>query len=191
MISVEHFSKVQADFPAYAAFLAQNKVVQTNPVLLAQKIPKVAYTGYSDVQTGRVDFPCFFEVSRSLKSRLKYELKIFAAHFGSGPCFRFCSRSGVHFNRETGDGLQARGVPTPHFHRIDDRGTLFAYQTPSLLNAVESAEVVANLQAGTNLFCQEANLFSKNGSFVSVEDKPAELDFSNDDPLNEAIFPQQ
>lgn len=121
---------------------------------------------------------------------MKYELKIFANEFGDGrPCFRFCSRGGPHTNQETGDGLPARVVPTPHFHSVDKHGILQAYQTPLLENLEEAAKIARNPQLGTNHFCQVANLFSPSGGSVVLKIIAAELDLSRDDPLDGANLP--
>jgi len=120
---------------------------------------------------------------------MKYGLKLFAAYFSEKPCFRFCSRGSPHVNEERGDGLPARAVPTPHFHRVDSGGILYAYQSDPLLNPVERDEILCNPQLGANLFCQETNLFSPNGGFVEVKIMATEFDLSTGDPLNGATFP--
>ena len=191
MISVERYPKVAAEFATYRAFLAENKIAVTNPIPLSRSSPNVAYIGRSDIRLGWSAFPCRLEIEKSPKATVKYALKIFARYFDDKPCFRFCSRGSVHVNAEIGDGLPARAVPTPHFHKIDTNGILIAFQTAALLDAEESAKVVASPRRGTNLFCHEANLFSDCGQIVVPEIMPDELDLSTDDPLSSAIFPRQ
>jgi hypothetical protein len=88
-----------------------------------------------------------------------------------------------------GDGFPARTIPTPHFHRVDSRGILMAYQPAPLLDPEECGKIVSNPQLGANLFCLEANLFSPNGGFVVVKSIAAELDLSTPDPLDGETFP--
>ena len=150
------------------------------------------YLGSSTVRFGWAGFHCVFEAAKSPKTVLKYGFRVTAKHFHEKPCFRFDSGGPAHINPETGDGLPARMVPTPHFHRVDNRGILIAYQTAPLLNPAERDRIVSDPQRGANLFCQEGKLFSPSGGFVVVKFFAAELDLSNHkivDPLAGATFP--
>ena len=123
---------------------------------------------------------------------MKYGFRVFAKYFHEKPVFRFCSRGLTHVNPETGDGLPARAIPTPHFHRVDCDGILIAYQSPPLLNPAECDLIVSDPQLGANLFCQEGNFCSPSGGFVVIKTFAAELDLSNIesvDPLDGATFP--
>lgn len=184
-----YFPKVKQEHSFYQAFESASKITDDHPVILTQESPKVEFKGESEVQFGWNGFDCQFIATRSPKSRMKYGLKIRADYFGEKPCFRFCSRGAPHMNEETGQGLAARLIPTPHFHRIDNRGILYAYQKPPLVDPVESSKIINDPQLGTNLFCQETNLFSPNGSFVVVKIIATELDLSTGDPLDGATFP--
>ncbi len=183
------FPQVQKEFSVYEALLGQSKIAEEHPVALTQKAAGVEFIGNSRVALGWTDFHCEFEAAKSPKSTIKYGLKLFAGYFSEKPCFRFCSRGSPHVNEEMGDGLPARAVPTPHFHRVDSGGILYAYQPDPLLNPVERDQILSNPQLGANLFCQEANLFSPNGGFVVVKIMATEFDLSTDDPLNGATFP--
>ena len=184
------FQKVGKAYHIFEAFVAHCKIAEISPLILVRKSAKTECLGRTRVEMGWSGFPCEFVAIRSPRSRMKYELKIFAEEFGDGkPCFRFCSRGNPHTNQETGDGLPARVVPTPHFHSVDKRGILQAYQTPLLEDPEEAAKIASNPQLGTNHFCQVANLFSPSGGSIVLKIIAGELDLSRTDPLDGANLP--
>lgn len=186
------FPKVQKEFTKFDSFMGTMKVVDTSPVIIRQPNPKLEFLGSSTVSFGWVGFHCVFEGAKSNKAVIKYGFRIFAKYFHDKPCFRFCSRGRANTNPETGDGLPARKVPTPHFHRVDNNGILMAYQPAPLLNPEECDRIVSDPQRGANLFCQEGKLCSPSGGFVALKFFAAELDLSNAknvDPLAGATFP--
>jgi hypothetical protein len=185
-----YFSKVHADYATYEAFADAHKIAEKSPVDLTQAAPNVEHIGKTEVHFGWVGFACEFVATKSPKTRLKYALKLTAKHFSDKPCFRFCSGGSTHVNEEMGSGLPGRIVPAPHFHRIDKRGILYAYQTPPLIDPVERENIVSTPQLGTNLFCQESKLFSPNGGFVVLKIWATEFDWSTADPLRDATFPR-
>ncbi len=189
MLAAIDFSEVKKVFWIYEAFMAQPKNTEIDPVVLAQPTPKLEYFGESGVQMGWAGFICQFQATRSPKLNMKYGMIIRVPFFHEKPCFRFCSSGRAHTNPEMGDGLPAREIPTPHFHRVDSRGILMAYQPAPLLDPEECGKIASNPQLGANLFCQEANLFSPNGGFVALKTWATELDMSTDDPLDGANFP--
>jgi hypothetical protein len=186
------FPKVQQEFAFYAAFLAAMKVVDVCPVVLVQPNPKLEFIGNSSISFGWAGFHCVFEAVKSNKAVIKFGFRIFAKYFHKKPCFRFCSGGPAHINPEIGQGLAARMIPTPHFHRVKSDGILWAYQTPPLLDTAECDRIVSDPQLGANLFCQEGNLCSPSGGFVVIKTFAAELIMSspnNVDPLDGATFP--
>ena len=190
MICAEiNFPRVARQLAVFEAFAAASKIVEIHPVVLTRDSTKVEYVGKAEVGLGWAGFPCRFEATRSPKVNMKYGLKLFAKYFDEKACFRFDSAGPTHMNEETGGGLVARMVPTPHFHRVDNNGILYAYQTAPLLDTAERAKIISSPQLGANLFCQEANLFSPNGGFVVVKIMATELDLSTGDPLDGATFP--
>jgi hypothetical protein len=184
------YPKIGQSYSVYQAFVAQNKTTDSDPVFLRQPKPKVDYSGSTAVQMGWSYFPCEFEATRSPKALMKYGLRLFASKLDDKPCFRFCSRGHIHINEEMGAGLAARAIPTPHFHRIDSRGILEAYQTPPLADPEECDRIMRDPQRGTNYFCQETNLFSQNGKPILLKIIVSEwFDLSTSDPLRGATFP--
>jgi hypothetical protein len=158
-------------------------------VSLVQESQNSAYQGHSALKCGLPSGASRFAAHASRKQPPKYGLKIFAKYFGDSPCFRFCSAGRAHFNPETGNGLPARAVPTPHFHKVDKNGILVAYQSAALHDKQEATQIAANLQLRTNLFCQESNVVTPSGGFVVVKLIATELDLSTPDPLDGATFP--
>ena len=192
MIAVEKFFPiVKEKFTVYEEFLKRKKSVQDETVSLLQQSEESAYEGQSALTCGLPRGSSKFAAHASRKQPHKYGLKIFAEYFGDSPCFRFCSAGRSHFNPETGNGLSTRAIPTPHFHKVDSGGILVAYQPAALHDKQEAAQIAANLQLGTNLFCQESNVVSPSGGSVVVKLITTEMDLSTPtpDPLNGAIFP--
>lgn len=146
------FPVVRDNYGKYSAFLASSKRLTVDRLTLFRENEKLEFIGRCAVESDIVD-GCAFEGARSPAAVLKFGLKIFVPEFGSPPVFRFCSRGLTHMNPESGSGLPARAVPTPHFHKVDADGILRAYQTPPLLDPVESDQIISDLQLGTNLFC--------------------------------------
>ena len=184
-----HFPKIAQSFWVYEAFKAQNKIATLSPVVLEQRNPDEEYLGTSHVAMAWHQFQCEFHVTKSARLLMKYGLKLFAKQLDDKPCFRFKSRGSTHFNTESGGGLCKRAVECPHFYRVDNRGILEAYRTTRLEDPAEAEKIVSDPQAGTNLFCQEANLFSPNGRAVVLDIIVAGLDLSITDPLSGAKFP--
>jgi hypothetical protein len=190
VIAVDKFFPiVKQNFTVYEDFLKRTKPVADEIVSLVQSSENSAYEGDSHLTCGLPNGKSKFAAYASRKQPHKYGLKIFAEYFGDAPCFRFCSRGRSHVNPEIGDGLSKRAIPTPHFHRVDSDGNLVAYQSAAL-QSEQAAQITANLQLGTNLFCQESNVVSPSGGFVVVKLIATEMDLSTPDPLDGATFPQ-
>ena len=190
MICAEiYFPRVEQDFDAYEAFRIRQKTVSAETVLLTQESANVECKGTAVVDAALPSGSCEFIAVRSPKKHMKYSFKIRAEHFDAKPCLRFCSRAHVHVNEETGVGLPGRAVPTPHFHRVDSRGIIFAYKNSALEDTEESDKIVGDPQLGANLFCQETNLVSPSGGTVALKIMTAELLLSSNDPLDGATFP--
>lgn len=190
MIAAETFFPIiKQNFTMYDEFIKREKPVKDEIVSLVQESQNSAYEGNSPLKCGLPTGKSKFAAYAARNQPHRYGLKIFADHFGGAPCFRFCSSGRSHLNPETGDGLPKRAIPTPHFHRVDNRGLLMAYQTPALSDKQQAAQIAANLQLGTHLFCQQSNVVSPNGGSVVVRLIVTEMDLSTPDPLDSAIFP--
>jgi len=101
-----------------------------------------------------------FEVEISITDKSHYYFRLFAYWFDSGPCLRFDSKGRSHCNPENGEGLRQRQVPTPHFHKFDEKEKVeIAYKTPKL-RGVDCDLIVSDYKLGLEHFCQEASLGS-------------------------------
>jgi len=165
------------------------KTTTTDPVALRQSLPQPEHVGRSDILHTVSQHVCFLEAEIADRETLKYSLKIFAPSFGGMLCLRLDSRGGDHINKETGDGLPSRIVPTPHFHKVDKDGWMRAYHTDELRDPRIAEAIASNVALGTNLFCQEVNLVSPSGSTVVLQHIPTELPLSSTGAMDSVSFP--
>jgi hypothetical protein len=190
MICAEsYFPKIKEDFETYESFLMRPKTVATEIIVLTQPARNAECKGTASIEAGLPGGSCELIAVRSPRINVKYSFKIRADHFDQKPCLRFCSKAHVHINEESGLGLPARAVPTPHFHRVNSRGTIYAYQNSVLEDPEEKEKIISDPQLGANLFCQEMNLSSPGGGIVKLKILPAEFALSSEDPLDGATFP--
>lgn len=181
----EFFPSIKKDFKNYTKFLKRKKPIESGIITFLQEQYKRVYSGDSKIPTesGRL------HGSVVMDDRKNYTLRIFTELFTPGPCFRFCSSGRVHINRDRGKGLKDFPVTSPHFHKVDKLGVMRAYKGPLSNPKVEKQ--AQNYQFGINLFCQESNVVSPNGSAVVLKLNASEMDLSTDDPLGGINFPTQ
>ena len=141
MIAIEKFFPIiKQNFAVYEEFLKRTKSVRAAIVSLVQASENSGYEGEAPLDCD-LEGNSKFTAHASRNQPRKYGLKLFAEYFGNPPCFRFCSAGRSHLNPETGNGLPARAVPTPHFHWVDKNGILVAYQSVALLDKKQAAEI--------------------------------------------------
>jgi hypothetical protein len=187
----EFFPTIKQNFGAYEKFRKRKKPTKGNTLALDaekainSKKPAARCSGELHIEAGLPSGECKIHAHVSIIDNKSYTARIFAAYFGQSPCLRFCSTGRPHINRERGKGLRDRAVPTPHFHKVDKRGIMEAYQNDTLLDNVKQIE---DITSGINLFCQESNVVSPDAKSVVVKLNTGELDLSMDDPFQNVKF---
>ena len=187
----ELFPKIKKNFRAYQKFRERKKSTKGGTLALNAEKPAKANksatrcAGELQIESGLPSGECKIHARASIADTKSYTARIFAEYFGEAPCLRFCATGRPHMNRERGKGLTDRPVPTPHFHEVDNRGIMRAYQTDTLVKNEKKIEDVAS---GINLFCQESNVISPDGASVVVQLNTGELGLSIDDPFQNVKF---
>jgi hypothetical protein len=187
----EFFPKIKQDFSTYEKFRKRKKPAKGHTLAIDPEKPRNGKktasrcVGELQIEASLPSGDCKIHARVSIADNKNYTARIFADYFGEAPCLRFCSTGRPHINRERGKGLPDRVVPTPHFHKVDKRGIMEAYQKDTLLKNVKQIEDVAS---GINLFCQESNVVSPDDASVVVKLNTGELGLSIDDPFQNVRF---
>jgi hypothetical protein len=187
----EFFPKIKKEFRTYESFRKRKKRTNGTVLLLDEEKPKsgqkprLRCAGELRVESGLTKCECKIHADVSIINRKSYSARIFADYFGEKPCLRFCSTGRYHMNREIGRGLPDRAVPTPHFHKVDSCGIMRAYQTGAL---AKNEKLIEDVKSGINLFCQESNVVSPDGTPVVVKINAQDLGLSMDDPSQSINF---
>ena len=186
-----NFHKIKKDFHTYESFRKRKKPTTAKTLNLDEEKAtagrKLRYrcVGELPIDAGLPSGECKLHADVSIVDQKNYSARIFADYFGEQPCLRFCSMGRHVLNPEMGNGLSKRAVPTPHFHRVDSRGIMQAYQTEAL---VKNEKQIEDVQSGINLFCQESNVVSPDETPVVVKLNADVLGLSIDDPSQSIDF---
>lgn len=116
-----------------------------------------------------------------------FAFKLFCDSFMPEPCYRFDSDGPFHRNPESDDAtLSQRQIPTPHFHKYDEKGRVIAYRTNKLI--VEESSLLADYEKAMRHFCDEENVVLQPETHVLTETLPLGAhEFV--DPLEGVEFP--
>lgn len=190
-MSRNHFPEVHKEFTRYTILLSDFKTVDTNPL---QTVESKGGHNLEIVKTGLTHPDPFRELELEIRFKpawaFDYEFKIFWREVEKGrPVFRFETWGDGHNNPERGAGLPARKIPTPHFHRIESDGKMWAYRPPSLDQPGQDEAVRTDYSVGVKQFCQEAKIHDSNGADVIVNTLSQPLGVSiSTDKLNGVSF---
>lgn len=184
----DFFKLVHASFTEYEEFRTEKKRSAAEVLELAYTPPRRAYIGCAEL-TPATGLSGYLQGEISDRPLLKYQLKLFAATFGQAPCLRFCSRGSTHINKETGTGLQSGPVETPHFHKVEADGWMRAYHGHHLNTARKRSNVRKSVVLGAKRFCQEFNIESPRGGFVTLKHFAEALPLSAEGAMDSAAFP--
>lgn len=120
------------------------------------------------------------------KSKMDYSFQILSDRIQKKVLFRMDEGDGTHRNKFA-DTLSEESVPTPHFHRYDDQGRWYAYQTDELKN-IQGHSV--QIEEGFPIFCAEMNVTSSPQTIKIQEKNSLGLEMNGDiDPLDGVSFP--
>lgn len=102
--------------------------------------------------------------------RLKsFKFRLFCDDFMPEPCYRFDSDGPVHRNPEQpGVTLVNRQIPTPHFHKFDEKGHEIAYKTERLIS--DEKKLLSNYESAMKHFCEEENVALSPGTAVLTDE---------------------
>ncbi len=100
---------------------------------------------------------CRLNVTLNVERTKTFRFRLFCDTLMESPCYRFDSDGGCHENPSSPDcPLPKRSVPTPHFHRYDEKGQNIAYRTEAL-DSTEPA-ILCDVNKAFVLFCEEENI---------------------------------
>lgn len=110
-----------------------------------------------------------------------FKFSITYIDFIKEPFFRYDSKGVAHHNKK--QNLQKGMITTPHFHKYDEEGDMYAYKTNDLISRPDEFK---NVNAALYLFGEEANIiFSKGVPVVKLDETLFSL---SQDPLEGITF---
>lgn len=87
------------------------------------------------------------------KRYTNYILNLFFPGWIEKGLCRFDSEGAYHKNKCGSIETKNKKIPTPHFHKFDENGCEYAYQTDELTD-----ELIKNITLGLKIFCKEFNI---------------------------------
>ncbi len=113
--------------------------------------------GDADVCFDELAETCRLNVALNVERTKTFRFRLFCQALMDLPCYRFESDGSCHENPSSPDcPLPKRSVPTPHFHRYDEKGQNIAYRTEDLDSA--EAAILNDVNKAFALFCKEENI---------------------------------
>lgn len=166
-------SDKQGDMPLIVSNPKQN-----HPTSLYKEIPIIA-----NVSFGNVVMDC--EIRN--KDTHNYSIQLTSDKIESRVLARIDEGNGTHRNCISSIPLPEQQVTTPHFHKYNEDGYFFAYQTHDLKDYEEKS---LPIEKGMSFFCNEMNVLSTNANPIGIlvqEEGTLPFEF-NIDPLDGINF---
>lgn len=97
-----------------------------------------------------------------------FQFKLKYKSFLPAPFFRYDSDGETHRNKVDGIGLKDQAIPTPHFHKFNEKGIEIAYKTDKLLNPKES-KALEDINLCIAHFFYESNTRLRDDEFPEIK----------------------
>ena len=146
------------NYDQYVSIKTAKKRMTSEAISFSQSTThKQEQVGDADVCFEEPGEPCRLNVALNVERTKTFRFRLFCTTLMAVPCYRFESDGSCHENPSSSDcPLPKRSVPTPHFHRYDEKGQNIAYRTEDL-DSVEPV-ILNDVNKAFVLFCKEENI---------------------------------
>lgn len=171
MATIKIDKEILSDLENYKEFLTGRKTV-SSPILVNDLKNNHPSSLFSEVQL--ISSIPYGNTSLSIEIRdienyRNFSLSILSDKFPRKKClFRYDVGNGTHRNNCSDIPLKEQQVPTPHFHRFDEKGRFLAYQTAALKDTAQ-VPYLEDIEFGTDYFSQESNITDRRGDLPRIE----------------------
>lgn len=184
MAKIKVFKEILNDLKEYNDFLDSEKTVDS-PIPVNEHKPNHPSSLHSkiELQAARPFGNTSLSIEiQDLENYKKYSLSILSDKYKERKCiFRYDVGSGTHRNNCPDIPLDQQEVPTPHFHKYDDKGRFLAYQT-EILKDLTQAVHLEDIEFGTDYFSQETKITDGNEQLPKLKiDDNSQIPFPHTD----------
>ena len=157
------------EYPRYVRIQSDIKRLGENQICLHQdQRRKNQQSSDSDIIFDAGNENARLNMTVNVDKMKSFAFKLFCDSFMPEPCYRFDSDGPFHRNPESdGVTLSQRQIPTPHFHKYDEKGRVIAYRTNKLI--AEESSLLADYEKAMWHFCDEENVVLQPETHVFTE----------------------
>lgn len=168
----------------YNLFMESSKKIEKSHPLLSPKKNHSGSLCLSGIVTSPIIFGnTTFEYEIKEIQNHKFSIQLMTDKISSRVLFRLDEGGGAHRNNLPDIPLKDQLVPTPHFHKYNNQGYFYAFQSDELRNRPTPLKFIE----GFDLFSNVINAQVENkGLLMFPIEEP--LPFPDEDPLNGIVF---